>query len=459
MDSEQSEIMSTHSNSDIGTNSAAPEIDAERPFSRASSHIEGDDDDYANQSKISTIPADQSVDSASSDTNETNEVELMFTDSDSEDDENALTKSLTRIKISKSPTYSFSSSYGLSTILSENISTKRFPILELNELMNQKAKMIDLNKILEAYMKDNKNKDKNIQELCDQLKETGQDKQEDMKKVPGMVRDLTERKVDAETSNDKLIKYNSDIKILDMKNTKFEKECQRTENEIKRLQAQIAEMNDLISEVDEELEKDKSEIEEKEPEKNTLADQFSNNLREHRSKIQELIRVRKGGFTDPQTEFEAHKPKNDLHKLLEQYRIECVREKGNFVPEDLAEMRVNAENLENAVKSISEQITSTDNARNELINNFYEIDCDIRIMTQQLENLGDQIEGERLRFKFNLDAPDNIKELEALNALLKQRYKEAQEYFIKVQLQEIGQKERIDNELKEMAGHLDLAEE
>ena len=74
-------------------------------------------------------------------------------------------------------------------------------------------------------------------------------------------------------------------------------------------------------------------------------------------------------------------------------------------------------------------------------------------------NLGDQIEGERLRFKFNLDAPDNIGELEALNALLKQRYREAQEYFIKVQLQEIGQKERIDNELKEMAGHLDLAED
>merc|ERR1739848_446731 len=91
--------------------------------------------------------------------------------SDSEDDSHALEKSLTKLRSTRSgqDTGLDQSVHGLSVILSEEMAEKRFPILKISLLLNQKGQMKNLNEILKVYMKNNMDLDKTIQELAEEI--------------------------------------------------------------------------------------------------------------------------------------------------------------------------------------------------------------------------------------------------------------------------------------------------
>ena len=70
---------------------------------------------------------------------------LIEDDSDSEDEEHALNKSMH--KISARPGNALNRSFGLTQLLSEESAKIRFPKFHVSHLLNQKPQMIDLNEI------------------------------------------------------------------------------------------------------------------------------------------------------------------------------------------------------------------------------------------------------------------------------------------------------------------------
>merc|ERR1712088_1011815 len=209
-----------------------------------------------------------------------------------------------------------------------------------------------------------------------------------------------------------------EAKILELKNKNLDKECQRAENEIRMLKLRIENLNLMIKDADEEIEKDRQDIEEMEPEKEKLKLVKEEMTKETRTKILELLKERKRNFLEPYNlEYAKREPTKDLAKLLAQYRRECLKEKAFHPPTDLTDLQKKVALAEAAERELQANIKNLETTEETLNLTYLQVKAEINV-----------------------------------NAI---RIEEANNYLIRVLLQDIGKKERIDEELRAMGIMLD----
>lgn len=377
-----------------------------------------------------------------------------FSDSDSEDESHALERSIIKVKSNRAMNQSM---HGLSVILSEDMAAKRFPILELRSLLDQKGQMKSLNEILKEYMKNNMDLDKTIADLAEGIKKCKDDRQAKEKEINEVIRDITTAKVEVVNTSDTVRRTTSEAKILELKNKNLDKECQRAENEIRMLKLRIENLNLMIKDADEEIEKDRQDIEEMEPEKEKLKLVKEEMTKETRTKILELLKERKRNFLEPYNlEYAKREPTKDLAKLLAQYRRECLKEKALHPPTDLTDLQKKVALAEAAERELQANIKNLETTEETLNLTYLQVKAEINVNAIRIEEVNKQIETNRLNYEIELKKLDLIIEcLSETNESLNKDYEEAYNYLIRVLLQDIGKKERIDEELRAMGIMLD----
>ena len=278
--------------------------------------------------------------------------------SDSEDENNSLQKSLSKIRSFKNEQIQ-ESFHNLSTILTEEKAPQKFPLLEFKRLLDQKGQMIALNQILEDYMKNNKDLDKNIQTLVDELKKCQNDRQKKEQLINIFIRDIASTKLEVSAATETTKKVKTETKVLQLKNKNLNKECQRCQIEIDALKAKIAGLNQQIDETDGEILADQKEVEEMEPRIKKLKKEEEEAAKETKLKVIDLLKLRKKEMQpnfDMDAEFSKNKPNNNLAKLLAQYRRDCLAEKRKFPDEELDQLRKQVIQAEAAEKDLLNSI-------------------------------------------------------------------------------------------------------
>jgi len=379
-------------------------------------------------------------------------------DSDSDDEEHALERSLMKIKVNS---VFNKSSHGLTSILSEESAQIRYPQFQISKLMNQKRQMNDLNVILREYMTANKDLDDDINNIAEQIKDAKVNRQNEENKINGYITDIAKQKKDQKDMAEDLKRVTCEEKVIDMKNKNLERECKRTELEIEAIKLRIANLNRELEDLDDDINNDKNEItNELEPEAEKLKQVSEEVTKQVRSDIVDLLTKRKQQFLQPYniefaTKKQAENPE-DLKALLERYRKECIRVKSTEIPQDLLDLQKEVAQREFIEKELIDQIknlTETHEGLNKtLINITYQInvtETNITTITRQIEDNNNHYENELHKLQALLDL------LNDTNIELNQDYDEAYDYLLQVLLKDFGKKDRIEQELKEMGIMLD----
>merc|ERR1712226_1606727 len=150
------------------------------------------------------------------------------------------------------------------------------------------------------------------------------------------------------------------------------------------------------------------------------------------------------------------KPAKDLAKLLAQYRRECLKEKALNPPQDLTDLQKRVALAEAAERELQANIRNLETTEETLNLTYLQVKAEININAIRIEEVNKQIETNRLNYEIELKKLDLVIEhLCETNEHLNKDYEEAYNYLIRVLLQDIGKKERIDEELRAMGIMLD----
>lgn len=383
-----------------------------------------------------------------------------ITDSDSDDDDHALNKSLVKIRqVEDNNQFYNSMNSSLYTVLSDEHAAARFPLLAWNRTMHsQKKQMIDLNAILKRYMEENTNLEEEMKDVCKDIEQCKKDRSSQEQELNGLVKNITKQKVEMTNFDDKCKIITREARVLDLKNSKLEKEVARAEKDIADLQRKIDELNGQIKEADEEIENDKNDIEKMEPKKNELDAMLKKITEENRMALVNLLRERKKTFLEPLAQdiieeaAKKGKPGVDLEKALAHYRAECLREKrARGEPEDLVKLRAEYAAAEKLSKHLDVEKRKLETTEEQLARNLIDINSQIDVLSTTIEktNLAIRINKEKYAIDLNkIDALVHL--LEANRDRLSDEFKAANDYLLEVLLKDLGKKERIDKELRQM---------
>lgn len=388
-----------------------------------------------------------------------NDTDDYLTDSDSDDDDHALNKSLVKIRqIEDNQQHYNSMNSSLYNVLSDEHAAARFPLLEWRTLHSQKQQMGDLNALLKRYMEENTNLEEEMTGVCKDIEQCKKDRSSQEQELNGLVKNITKQKVEMSNFDDKCKIITREARVLDLKNSKLEKEVARAEKDIAELQKKIDELNGQIKEADDEIENDKNDLEKMEPKKNGLETMLKKITEENRMALINLLRERKKTFMEPLAQdvieeaTKKGKPGLDLEKALAHYRAECLREKrARGEPEDLVKLREEYAAAEKMAKYLDLEKRKLETTEEQLARNLIDINSQIDVISTTIEktNLAIRINKEKYAIDLNkIDALINL--LEGNRDRLNGEFKSANEYLLEVLLKDLGKKERIDKELRQM---------
>merc|ERR1711976_618875 len=160
------------------------------------------------------------------------------------------------------------------------------------------------------YMEENTNLEEEMKDVCKDIEQCKKDRSSQEQELNGLVKNITKNKVELSNFDDKCKIITREARVLDLKNSKLEKDVIRAEKDIADLQKKIDELNDQIKETNDE----------------NLDAHLKKITEENRIALVNLLRERKKTFLEPLAadilEEAAKKGKSpglDLEKALAQY--------------------------------------------------------------------------------------------------------------------------------------------
>merc|ERR1711976_823373 len=309
------------------------------------------------------------------------------------------------------------------------------------------------------YMEENTNLEEEMKDVCKDIEQCKKDRNSQEQELNGLVKNITKNKVELSNFDDKCKIITREARVLDLKNSKLEKDVLRAEKDIADLQKKIDELNNQIKEADDEILADREVIDKMEPKKDQLDAHLKKITEENRIALVNLLRERKKTFLEPLAqdilEEAAKKGKSpglDLEKALAHYRAECLREKrARGEPEELVKLRAEYNAAELLNKKLDSEKRKLETTEEQLARNLIDLNLQIDVISTTIEktNLAIKINKEKYAIDLNeMDALINL--LEGNIDRLTDEFNAANEYLLEVLLKDLGKKERIDKELRQM---------
>jgi len=335
---------------------------------------------------------------------------------------------------------------------------KSFSLLDVKHLKGegQKQQMVRLNKDLEAYMKDNKDLDKEIQRLMDEINKAQKNRIGQADEVNLKSKAVLAKKKEVDDLRDRQSKAKVQRRVIELANENLQGDCDKYKDQIKDLEAKIIKLSEIKDNAEHEIKKDRDESRELEEKRNKLMADQTQKKAAHQAKIDRLIaeRSRAGKV---QNALPPMRQQN-IAVMLDNYRKDCHND--NRKPQIIIDLENQVKAAQQEAIKLDVQIRKHEVEQEHMKTRIDTLGNEIFLANGQKEHVDKQMHASKEQWEKELEILNRkLEMLEKYHKSLLGELSAAEDHLRMVLLKEQGEKERLNDEIKKMQELLNLRDE